>query len=275
MHVSHNQRQTSQNSGHDNRRLLLSHDAVDDAHGDKGGNKGINCLTLSLIHSQTSKNRTNVLLNLCQTLTDFHTGGLSLFQLLHQLIPGGALLVHLLMRQRSRCIINTRFNLIHTLDQVVKLIVVSTRARGIEIVLVAVDIEALAVVGLDISDHMGQGLEVSIRHLRAALNTNRTRVRVPVARVPRDILQLDQLRTLTSFNDIMCRSAGAVLEEAAYVVKALTVHTPVVNDDSVDIVNGAVRRRERRGVPVGNVHVVTHGYSPSCSVQKIERSLAY
>nr|DAX26574.1 MAG TPA: hypothetical protein [Caudoviricetes sp.] len=275
MRVSHNQRQTSQDSGHDNRRLLLSHDAVDDAHGDKGGNKGINCLTLSLIHSQTSKNRTNVLLNLCQTLTDFHTGGLSLFQLLHQLIPGGALLVHLLMRQRSRCIINASLNLIHTLDQVIQLIVVSTRARGIEIILVAVNVEALAVVGLDIRDNVRQSLEVLIRHLRAALNTNRTGIRVPIARVPRDILKFYQLRTLTSFNNIMGASTRAVLEEAAYVVKALTVHTPMVNDDSVDIVNGAVRRRERRGVPVGDVHVVTHGYSPSCSVQKIERSLAY
>nr|DAY03640.1 MAG TPA: hypothetical protein [Caudoviricetes sp.] len=275
MHVSHDKRQTSQDSGHDNRRLLLSHDTVNDAHGDKGGNKGINCLALSFIHNQTSKNRTNVLLNLCQTLTNFFTGGLSLFQLLHELFPSGALLVHLIMRQRSRCIINASLNLIHALDQVIQLIVVSTGTRGVEIILVAVNVEALAVVGLDIRDNVRQSLEVLITHLRAALNTNRTGIRVPVARVPRDILQFDQLRTLTSFHNIMRRSAGAVLEETAHVVKLLTVHTPMVNDDSVDIVNGAVRRRERRGVPVGDVHVVTHGYSPSCSVQKIERSLAY
>nr|DAE90284.1 MAG TPA: hypothetical protein [Caudoviricetes sp.] len=50
MHVSHDKRQASQNSGNNHRRLLLSHDAVDDAHGDKRGNKGINSLTLSLVH---------------------------------------------------------------------------------------------------------------------------------------------------------------------------------------------------------------------------------
>nr|DAS15216.1 MAG TPA: hypothetical protein [Caudoviricetes sp.] len=275
MHVSHDKRQASQDSGHDNRRLLLSHDTVHDTHRDKRGNKRVNSLTLSLIHNQTSKNRTNVLLNLCQALTDFHTGGLSLFQLLHQLIPGGALLVHFSMRQRSRCIINASLNLIHALDQVIQLIVVSTRARGVEIILVAVNVEALAVVGLDIRNDVRQSLEVLITHLRAALNANRTGIRVPIARVPRDILQFDQLRTLTRFNDIMGTSIRAILEEAAHVIKALTINTPVMNNDSVDIVNGAVRRRERRGVPVGNVYVVTHGYSPSCSVQKIERSLAY
>nr|DAR47292.1 MAG TPA: hypothetical protein [Caudoviricetes sp.] len=275
MHVSHDKRQASQDSGHDNRRLLLSHDTVHDTDGDKGGNKCVNCLTLSFVHNQTSKNRTNVLVYLCQALTDFFTGGLSLFQLLHELFPGGALLVHLSMRQRSRCIINASFNLIHALDQVVKLIIPAARARRVEIILVTVNVEALAVESLNIRNDVRQSLEVLIRHLRAALNTNRTSVSIPIARVPRDILQFDQLRTLTGFNNIMGTSARAVLEEAAHVIKALTINAPVMNDDSVNIVNGAVRRRERRGVPVGNVHVVTHGYSPSCSVQKIERSLAY
>ena len=114
-------------------------------------------------------------------------------------------------------------------------------------------IEALAVVGFQVCNHLSNGLEILVAHLRAALDTNRTLVSCPVTCMPGDVLDLHKLGAAACLRHKVGRGAGAASKELADLLETLVVIAPVMDDDGIDVVDGAVCLGERGGVVLGDV----------------------
>nr|DAN29108.1 MAG TPA: hypothetical protein [Caudoviricetes sp.] len=178
-----------------------------------------------------------------------------------QLLPRRTQSRNLSLIQRGRDILDTALNLtlldcVHTVNEAVQLVVPAAGARGIEIFLVTVDKEALAVVGLQISDYLGDGLEVFVAHLGAAFDTNRALVCRPIACMPGNVLNFDELGAAACLHHKVGGGAGAASKELADLLETLVVIAPVMDDDGIDVVDGAVCLGERSGVVFGDVGVL-------------------
>nr|DAX56809.1 MAG TPA: hypothetical protein [Caudoviricetes sp.] len=178
-----------------------------------------------------------------------------------QLLPRRTQSRNLSLIQRGRDILDTALDLafldgVDAVDEAVQLVVPAARALSVEEVLVTMNVEAAAVVGFDIGDDLGDGFKILRAHLGTTLDADAALVCRPIACMPGDVLNFDELGAAACLHYIVGGGAGAAGEELTDLLETLAIIAPVMDDDGIDVVDGAVCLGERSGVVFGDVGVL-------------------